>query len=725
MSLRLAVTLAITSLVACNEELIDPSDSVVIEIHQDDTSDTSTGQGCQVRLTYEGAPQATSVAAAGEWNGFTATPTLANGKMVEVDGVWVADLELAPGEYGYKLVVNGTFEGELQGDVPTHWVDGVENRNLVVPDCTRPSVKVERFEVADQTMLARLCFVAAKGGHTLAEPSITLDGRALTGAVDGGCVDLEEAVGTGKHRLDATVSDDVATSEPLWIPFWTDTFDWRDASLYMAMPDRFRDSDGAAAPVAGPEPIANWDGGDFGGLAQAIDEGWFSALGMSALWLTPVVKQPDEALIGSDNVHLYAGYHGYWPVSVDIIEPRLGGAEAFAALVAKAHAHGMRVVMDIVLNHVYQDHPYCDEGLCHTTCVCGTAGCDFDARARDCQFAPYLPDLDYRDHTTVMRVVDDVVAFIREHDIDGVRLDAVKHVDRSILQALRQRLHAIEANGGAPFWMVGETFTGGDGHAQIMQYVGPGRLDGQFDFPLYWTIRDTFINNGSFRNLEAALKQSEASYGDALALMSPFLGNHDVARFATAIANNDQGPFGNTPDKMAAGGATPSEWDIINQQSLAFVFLLTLRGVPLVYMGDELGLAGSSDPDNRRLLPRPDARSGNQQELLGRIRQLGVARATHAALRRGNRRELWIDDDLYVQARWLDVAAAPAGEPRVMLVAMNKGAVARSETITIPAELGIDGQTLSSLYSERQVTVTGGVITLTLNPSEYALLALQ
>ncbi len=141
--------------------------------------------------------------------------------------------------------------------------------------------------------------------------------------------------------------------------------------------------------------------------------------------------------------------------------------------------------------------------------------------------------------------------------------------------------------------------------------------------------------------------------------MSPFLGNHDIERFATAV----HGQAGDCwtdwlDDPMQAGGASVTEWDTINKASMAFAFVLTQPGVPLIYYGDEIGLAGAGDPDNRRLMNFDPYLSGNQGEV---------------ALRRGERKQLWVDDDLYVYAR-------DAGGGEVAVIALNKGGGARTES---------------------------------------------
>jgi glycosidase len=489
---------------------------------------------------------------------------------------------------------------------------------------------------------------------------------------------------------------------------------WQDATMYLAFTDRFRDTDGSGADTpTDVEQIAGYQGGDFAGVTAAINAGYFEDLGVNTLWLSPIYENPDGGFTGSDGTHLYTGYHGYWPIDPLAAETRLGGDEALHTLVDTAHANGIRIVMDLVLNHVHEDHPYCEtDGWCSTTCVCGTDGCGYDERARDCQFAPYLPDLDYRNHELTKQVAADVLELVRKFDFDGLRIDAAKHMDHVIIRRLRLEVQAIEDAGGAPFWLIGETFT--FDRAEIMRYVNDVELHGQFDFPLFGAIRGTFAQGGSFRDLEGAAAASQREYGAHYGAMSPFLGNHDVERFATLWAGNNAGPFGGTPDLMAEGGAEITQWDLINPLSMAFVFLLTQPGVPLIYYGDEVGLAGSGDPDNRRFMPDVDGLNANQQELLGRVQQIGQLRRQIPALRRGVRKELWLDDDMYVYLR-------DGGADGVAIVAMNKGG-ARTAEVQIPSALGVQGATFVSRNSDRSYRVLDGVMSLTLDPWEYVVL---
>lgn len=587
---------------------------------------------------------------------------------------------------------------------------------------------VERLTAGPTGLEARICWsgaVALEPGSVRAAFGVT----PVTPTADGDCFELTASLPAGKHSLRVSANEaSGAAVEPLWRPLWVEPepFDWRRALLYMVMVDRFRDSDGHVDPEPAVPPLSNYQGGDFGGVVEALEQGYFADLGVDALWVTPVLSNADGAFLGRDGVHVYSGYHGYWPVSAHAIEPRLAplGAtpeEGFDAMIAAAHRRGVRIVLDVVLNHVHEAHEYCTErpAMCRRTCVCGAGGCDWNARAIDCQFASYLPDLDFSDQATVERVVADLVAFVREHDIDGLRIDAVKHMDRAVVEAVRERLDALSARGAAPFWLVGETFAGGEERGLLARYLGPEALDGQFDFPLFWTIRDTFANGASFRELERATAASAGAYGESLALMSPFAGNHDVERLATVLAGNDLGPWGGTIDLLADNSSdTPERWEIINPHSMALAFVLTLPGVPLIYQGDELGLGGSNDPDNRRLMPLE--LSADQAEILRRVRELGVARRDNPVIALGQRRELWIDDDVYVQGRWRDDPGAGA-EVDTVIIALNKGAP-RTIEVTLPPELGAAGRTFESLLSDRVVSAEGDRLELTLAAWEYVLL---
>ncbi len=678
-------------------------------------------RSCDVVVTWDGA--AGSVGVAGEFNGW-APAEMERGD----DGAWTASVgELAPGEYGFKFLPDGAWEGSPPKSAYAKWVDGTENRALRVGDCTRPHVTLLSTSASDGALTAEVAWSSSASSSPIDVGSVVATFGEVAADVswdEGASTLVLSAAGLppGKHSLRATAADadGTAVERDLWIPLWVEDepWDWRDALIYFAFTDRFRDGDvdaPAHAPIDGVDHKANYQGGDFLGILDALDEAWFTDLGVNVLWLSPVYDNPEGPYLAADGFHQFTGFHGYWPVDGARIENRWGdaggtGEERLRQVIDEAHAKGIRVMFDLVLNHVHEDHVYVDQHPEWFTggCTCGEPGCGWEERPIECRFMPYLPDLDYKNHWVLQQVVEDTLALVRNFDVDAVRVDAAKHMDHVIMTTLSKRLRDDHTRGGgADFYLVGETFTGGDGHGQLMEYVDPHELDGQFDFPLYWTIRNTFVGGASFRDLDAAVGVGESVYGDAI--MSPFAGNHDIPRIATEIAGNDAGAWGDTVDLMA--GSAPQD-GIIDRIGMALAFTMTQPGAPLLYYGDEIGLAGSGDPDNRRMMTFEPFLSANQTALLERVRAVGSARAGSVALRRGDRTTLWVDDDLYVYV-------STAGD-EAAVVALNKGGP-RAESISVQGRIP-DGTTLTDAVGGRSLRVDDGSISIDLGAWDYAVL---
>jgi glycosidase len=724
------------ALPACDQECVGPNceaddDDATDDdddIGDDDAGDDDTVDGvvpieqrsCDVTVEHAPGGFPSRVEIAGEWNGWTASPMEDRG-----DGTWATVIAgLDPGEYGFKFLINGNWEGAPPPSAFAKWVDGNENRNLRVGDCNLPLLQVVETSVDGDGGLRVELLVATPADGAELDPgsvSATVGGQSVIPTVDGNTVIVEASdLPPGKHSVRVWAADDQgrrAENEPAFVPLWVESerWVWADGLMYFAFTDRFRNGDfgnEAFGPVTGVPWEATFQGGDFLGVIQAIEDGYFEDLGVDVIWLSPVYENADGPYLATDGFHQFSGFHGYWPRSHRAIEERWGdaggsGSQRLHELIEKAHARGIRVLFDLVLNHVHNEHEWMTEHpeWFGAGCVCGSDGCGWEERARDCWFTDYLPDLDYRNHWILRQVVDDTLWLVQEYDVDGLRVDAAKHMDHVIMRTLRKRLERDFGQGGAaPLHMVGETFTGGGGHGDIMRYVSDDELHGQFDFPLYWAIRSAFVGGGSFVDLDAAVSTSEQAYGGAI--MSPFLGNHDIPRYATDATGNDQGPWASTPDLMAEGGDDVTRWDLVNKVALGFVFTLTQPGLPLIYYGDEIGLAGSGDPDNRRMMTFDPYLSGNQAEALRRVQDVGRARRGSRALRRGERRTLWVDADLYVYARVLgdDVA----------IVALNKSDAPRVQSVPLGG-LDVDGRTLTdALGSGASVSGSGGSIEVSL-----------
>ncbi len=680
---------------------------------------------CEVELEFTQAQDADTVAVAGPFNDWA----LDADEMDHSGNAWRHSLELEPGHHPFKYVIDGAFEADPPPFVYTHWSGDSENRNLVVDDCSRPSFDVEYIEIDDQGRVsAELQFLPGVDGDSLDADTlqITLGDLEIDADVDDHQISVDHELDDfGKFSFRARAADEEGRptlQNPLWIPLWHEeqAFDWFDAIIYLIFTDRFRQAGSSPlGPIDGVPSIANYKGGNFPGITEAIEEDHFHELGVNALWLNPINENTNLAQSGSFDDNVYTGYHGYWTVDPLRAETRFGdieqsGDEALHEMIEAAHDRGIRVIFDLVLNHIHEDHIYCQENptWCEPTCVCGDQGCGWDEQTLICQFAPYLPNLNYRNHDIVERVVDDAMALIEKFDVDALRIDAAKHMEHVIMRTIRLRINELEQKGAAPFYIVGETFTGEFGHDVIMDYVADWELHGQFDFPLLYPIRRTFGQDASFEELETGLERSEDAYGETYPWHSPFLGNHDIPRFVTEMVGNDDGPFGNTQDLMADGpeNSIDQQW-IIDRLSMAHAFLLTIPGIPLLYYGDEIGLAGGPDPDNRRMMSWDW--NANQTALLENIRELGQLRGDVPALRTGDRRELWIDHDFYAYSR-------DDGEGRRALIAMNKSEDQRTETVILPEDWS-DSATLSDHLSAASVDAEDGEVQITLDSWQYAI----
>jgi glycosidase len=437
------------------------------------------------------------------------------------------------------------------------------------------------------------------------------------------------------------------------------TFDWRDSVLYFVFVDRFFDGNPAnnGTPVSGVSSEANYQGGDWAGVKAKLEAGYFTDLGVNTLWLTVPMDNPNVSGVGSDGKN-YSAYHGYWPSDLDNPEEHFGSLAELKDLVDTAHGIGIKVILDYAMNHVhlsspvFQEHPSwfwpLDENGKH--CVCGD-GCSWDIPydARRCWFTDYLPDFNFTNPEARQFSVNNAVQWVKNTGIDGFRLDAVKHIEDSWLIDLRTKIKAeIEPTSGEHFYMVGETFTGD--RDLIKYYVNPSTmLDGQFDFPMRMQLAsNVLMRHGSMNDLANFLNSNESYYGNGI--MSTFIGNHDIPRPIHLAEDTplwssewDDGKNLAWNNKPSLPGGT----NAFERLGNAFTILFTLKGVPLIYYGDEIGMPGAGDPDNRRMMQWPEttAYSAGQTKLLNHIKTLTKTRAAHPALRRGTRTPLSASND--------------------------------------------------------------------------------
>jgi glycosidase len=299
-------------------------------------------------------------------------------------------------------------------------------------------------------------------------------------------------------------------------------------------------------------------------------------------------------------------------------------------------------------------------------CVCGQ-GCAWDGSdGKRCWFTDYLPDFNFNNQAARDFSVSNAMQWIVDTGVDGFRLDAVKHIEDSWLLDLRARVKTeIEPQTQQHFYMVGETFTGDKN--TIAYYVDPSNmLDGQFDFPMRNAlVSAVMMRSGTMYDLEGFLAGNDGFYGAGI--MSTFIGNHDVPRsihFAQDVPLWSD-PWADGKDKAWSGQpGLPAQQSAFERMVNAFAILFTLPGVPLIYYGDEVGMPGAGDPDNRRFMQWSGYSQG-QQLLKDRIAKLSAIRAAHPALRRGSRATLTVTNDT------LAYSMTEGGD--VVVVVVNRG----------------------------------------------------
>ncbi|MGW4434738.1 pullulanase-type alpha-1,6-glucosidase [Streptomyces sp. NPDC004596] len=418
--------------------------------------------------------------------------------------------------------------------------------------------------------------------------------------------------------------------------------------FYFVMPDRFANGDASndRGGLTGSRLSTGYDptdkgfyqGGDLKGLTKRLD--YIKGLGTTAIWMAPIFKNRPVQGTG-DNAS--AGYHGYWITDFTQVDPHFGTNEDLSALIAKAHAKGMKVFFDVITNHTadvvdYQEksYGYLSKGAFPYLTKDGRPFDDADYAgggrkfpATDAGSFPYTPkvtsaskvpawlndpamyhnrgDSTYAGESTTygdFSGLDDlwterpeVVSgmekiyqrWVRDYGIDGFRIDTVKHVDMDFWTQWATALDAYAAaHGRKNFFMFGEVYSADT--SVTSPYVTRGRLDATLDFPFQDAARAYASQGGSARKLAGVFGDDYKYTTDKANAYEQvtFLGNHDMGRIGYFLKQDNP-------------KATDAE--ILKKDKLANELMFLSRGNPVVYYGDEQGFTGSGgDKDARQTM---------------------------------------------------------------------------------------------------------------------------
>ncbi len=565
----------------------------------------------------------------------------------------------------------------------------------------------------------------AAAGYDPANSVITLNGEVVNVSFDDqtGIFDLSATdVDLGKFAYLFRVKDTEGHAATLFVPFWVEAepFDWTDAFLYQILTDRFVNGNLANDDPIGPptDAAGDWQGGDFAGVVNKIEDGYFAAMGVNVIWISSPIQNTEKSEPGKDSNlgHVFSAYHAYWPIATgwthenplaaisSPIDHHFGSEAELRSLVETAHTYGIRVLVDFVPNHVHTDAPLyqehqSDDSWWHLPYdYCGSDN-GWDDRRFTCWFDPFLPDFNCSNPEVRKVIVDHAIWLVQEFNLDGFRVDATKHVVSEILLDLRAGIEQEISTTGLHFYMVGETLTGND--AWVKEIVGTDLLDGSVNDPLHYKMVDTFLT-GSVNpwDFDGFLTHNDSVWTDHYAdtLMVNFLGSHDTPR-AISIANGDDvnAIWDNRPQIPTADAP-------FQRLRLAQTFLLTYRSIPVLFMGDEFGMPGACDPDNRRMMVFDTDLSAHQSATIEHARKLGKLREQHVALRQGDRSVLLVDDQVYSYGRKLG--------NNVVLVAFNTSTSSQSRSIDV-SSLGLSGS-LTDALGGGTVSISDGQVSLTL-----------
>jgi alpha-amylase len=457
------------------------------------------------------------------------------------------------------------------------------------------------------------------------------------------------------------VAGSLMPAEPLAAPV-----DWRDDAIYMVMTDRFRNGD----PSNDLDSVAGkpdwWQGGDLQGVIDELD--YIKELGMTAIWITPVAQQ------------IKGGYHGYWTLNPYEVDPHLGSLSTLQELVRKAHEKGLKVVLDVVPNHLGTGHPWLTDGAhagwFHPDCPINFSD---QSSVENCWLAG-LPDLDTENPVVRAYLIAWADWLVEQTGVDGFRVDAARHLSKDFLRAFTSSIRAKHPN----FWVLGEVYSSGYRYQAGFLDVG---LDAVTDFQTYDSVRiglDPRGNLGQLATSPSLAIDLGPGREDARAI---FIDNHDVPRFV---------------------GRDPPDPATKARLEQALVYLFTMPGIPVLYYGTEVALPGGPDPDDRRAMPW----SGGDETMRQLVRDLATIRQAIPSLRRGSFEELQSERGLLVYDR--------RGGRDVAVIAMN-GDEQRSVDVPL-AKLGLDAGVLHrTMGPGTGGRIEGGTLRITLAPRAAAI----
>lgn len=330
-------------------------------------------------------------------------------------------------------------------------------------------------------------------------------------------------------------------------------------AIYFVLVDRFANGDRSNDEDADVNDPAAFHGGDLQGVLDHLDD--IQKLGFDTVWLSPIFAMRHEKFFG------HGAFHGYWVEDFTQLERRFGDRRLLRRLSDELHRRHMKLLLDVVLNHVAFDSPLVKqhpEWFHHN----GEIKDWNDPRQLQTSDVMGLPDLAQEREDVYQYLLKTSEMWIDVANPDGFRLDAVKHIGPAFWRRYNADIHKYAGN---DFFLLGEDLDGDPGH--LAKTATEDGFDAMFDFPLYFAVKDVFCDGKPLGRL-AAILSLDRTYPSHESLVT-LVDNHDLPRVATACHGD--------PERIQA----------------ALGFTLLARGIPSITYGTEIGLTGEHEPENR------------------------------------------------------------------------------------------------------------------------------
>lgn len=451
-------------------------------------------------------------------------------------------------------------------------------------------------------------------------------------------------------------------------------FDWDESVIYFMVTDRFFDGNesnntASGAQTYGKDNAGLYHGGDFAGITQKLD--YLEDLGINTIWITPIVENIPGVTVtdtGKEDVPYNAAYHGYWASDFTKLNPTLGTEEEFQTLIDQAHNRGIRIMVDIVVNHAGYDTKFGDMIRSEDDVVSGS---DQKDSLSD------LPDFKTEDPAVSAQLVKWQTQWVKDFGIDYFRVDTVKHVENDTWAELKNALTEVDSD----FKMIGE-YAGG-GYASNGNTLGTGEMDSDLDFD----FNDQAANfvKGNISSVENFLASRNSALNNTY-MTGQFLGSHDEDGFKQKLLDGGMKEDAATAASMVAASLQ-----------------ITAKGQPVIYYGEEIGQTGLNNyPYQTNRYDFDWSIVSNDNKTYQHYKKmLSIRNAYTDVFARGDRKTILASDE-----NGYDIVSRSYKGTK-LYVGLNIKDVA--QTVEIPVSEN-NGTVLKDLYSGKTYTVSNGKI---------------